>query len=76
MGIEDHLKMAGLPAEFERWHKLAQDRGKWRKLIGAKPDRVGIRMPAVPHHTEITATSLLHKGAGFSDHAGGSKGKI
>ena len=47
--LEDHLKMAGLPAEAERWHKLAQDRVKWRKLIGAKPDRVGIRVTAVPH---------------------------
>ena len=45
--------------EFKQWHKLAQDRGKWRKLIGAKPDRVGIRMTAVPHthnHCNVTAS--------------------
>ncbi len=46
---------------------MAQDRGKWRTLIGAKPDRVGIRMTAVPH---------THKEVGLSDHAGGFKGKV
>ena len=56
--LQDHLRMAGLPTEFEQWHELAQDRGKWRTLIGAKPDRVGIRMTAVPHtHNQCNVTA-------------------